>query len=575
MTLRSAPAEDNTDPAADIDAHARGDPLVARLRQQARLRGDATAFVELRYQGQRCLPESMTYAELDRVAATFAAQLQTVSRPGDRVAILCGHGLGYIVAFLSCLYARRTAVPLFPAADRNRSRLETVLDDARPSVAFVSADDSTSPRLLAPVFDQFLPVDRHAPDIGPLVAPDETAGTGPAYLQYTSGSTRSPAGVRVTCRNLATALRQLCTALPAARAAPIVTWLPFFHDMGLLLGLALPLYTGVPGVTMAPVDFVKRPIRWLRACSDYRAGMTGSPNFGVALAVSATTADERTGLDLSALEVVLNGAEPVRAATLDAFTSVFADYGFRHRAHTPGYGLAEATLPVAISKQAEEPVITRFDRDALAAGYAVQTKSGAGFALVACGMPMVDEQVAVVDPGASLELEPGMVGEIWVCGANVCDGYHSRPDCSAIFATPLPGRTGSWLRTGDLGFWFHGRLYVTDRLKDVIVIDGRNHYPADIEATVIGCAPEVRPDRVTVFGYDDGATENVVVVAELAQETIGEPREIERRIAAAVASTHDIRLADIVLTVRGRIPRTSSGKLRRGECRARYLHGTL
>ncbi|WP_454195404.1 fatty acyl-AMP ligase [Nocardia sp. Marseille-Q1738] len=404
-----------------------------------------------------------------------------------------------------------------------------------------------------------------------------------AYLQYTSGSTKSPTGVRVTHENLAAALAQLQDALSAARDRPIVTWLPFFHDMGLILGLALPLWLGVHGVTLAPAEFVKRPIRWLRAIADYRAGITGCPNFALTLAVSGTTPQERTGLDLSGLDILLNGSEPVRADALEEFTRTFAPYGFRHHAHTPGFGLAEATLTVTVCDSREEPVWHHFERAALAEGRAVALPHDAresrnGTPLVGCGAP-AGQAVRVVDPATGAALPPGRVGEIWVAGNNVCDGYFGRPDASEeTFGATLAQDDVRWLRTGDLGFQHEGQLYIAGRRKDVIVVDGRNHYPTDIETTVEACSPDIRPGHVTAFGHDDGRREDLVVVAELVTIGAAEPAELSalaRRIRSAVASTHEVMPGAVMLVEPGRIPKTSSGKLRRGECRARYVAGQL
>ncbi len=404
-----------------------------------------------------------------------------------------------------------------------------------------------------------------------------------AYLQYTSGSTKSPAGVRVTHANLAAALAQLRDALSSVRDRPIVTWLPFFHDMGLILGLALPLWLGVHGVTLAPAEFVKRPIRWLRAIADYGAGITGCPNFALTLAVSGTTPQERTGLDLSGLDVLLNGSEPVRADALEEFTRTFAPYGFRHHAHTPGFGLAEATLTVTVCDAREEPVWHHFDRAALAEGRAVAfpddaRESRSGTQLVGCGAP-AGQAVCVVDPVTGVVLPPGHVGEIWVAGNNVCDGYFGRPDATEeTFGATLPGADVRWLRTGDLGFQHEGQLYIAGRRKDVIVVDGRNHYPTDIETTVEACSADIRPGHVTAFGHDDGRREDLVVVAEVVTIGAAEPAELSalaRRIRSAVASTHEVMPGAVMLVEPGRIPKTSSGKLRRGECRARYVAGHL
>ncbi|MEV0337410.1 fatty acyl-AMP ligase [Nocardia sp. NPDC050713] len=554
-------------------------PLAARVAAWAATKPDAEAFVELRYRGTSCFPRSLTYAQLHRAAGTLASQLRATTEPRGRVAILCAHGLDYVVAFLACLYADRVAVPLFPVSGaRNTARLEGALADSRPALCLLSPGDAvtepsvgTSLGRIHYLPDELVIAEASDPVLDPV-------GRGPAYLQYTSGSTKAPAGVEVTHANLGAALAQLWTAVPAARHKPIVTWLPFFHDMGLVLALALPLYSGVLGVTMAPAEFVKRPIRWLRACADYRAGVTGGPNFGLALAVSGTTPREREQLDLSALDALLNGAEPIRAEALELFSKTFAANGFRHCAHTPGYGLAEATLSVTIGDQAAEPVTYRFDRARLAEGMALVDETGAaGVPLVGCGFP-AGQRVAVVDPAARTELPATMVGEIWVAGPNVCGGYFGNAAATEeTFGATLAGRPERWLRTGDLGFTFDGQLYIAGRLKDLIVVDGRNHYPSDIESTVTDHAPEVRPGHVTAFGHDDGRREDLVVVAELAEHAAEADAlaEVARRIRAAVATAHEVMPGSVVLVEPGGIPKTSSGKLRRGECRRLFGAGRL
>lgn len=541
--------------------------LAARVAEWARTKPNDSAYIELRYRGQDCTPITLTYEQLHHAAGAQAQRLRATTAPGDRVAILCAHGIDYVIAFLSCLYSNRVAVPLFPPmVTGNRSRLEGVLADARPTSSLISAADTTTDKILGPALGQVL---RLTPDTTPAHDPIiDAIGTETAYLQYTSGSTKAPAGVAVTHANLAAALDQLWTAVPAVRTRPIVSWLPFFHDMGLILALSLPLYSGVHGVTMAPAEFVKRPIRWLRALSDYRAGATGGPNFGLTLAVSATTVEERAGLDLSRLEALLNGAEPIRAEALTNFTETFAPYGFRHHVHTPGFGLAEATLTVTVCDQLDEPVAHRFDRAALAQGRAQTAHEG--IPLVGCGVP-AGQRIAVVEPNEHIEVPAGIVGEIWVHGPNVCAGYYNNPVATAAtFGAALTGSDESWLRTGDLGFHYEGQLYIVGRLEDLIVIDGRNHYPGDIESTVSDCAPELRAGHVTAFGHDDGHREDLVVVAELADPVATDSAEVARRIRIAIAAVHQVTPGAVVLVEPGRIPKTSSGKLRRGECRALY-----
>ncbi|WP_067878312.1 fatty acyl-AMP ligase [Nocardia vermiculata] len=544
-------------------------PLAAAVADRAVLDPDAAACTALSYPAGRCTAATLTYAELHSATGDLAQALRERTAPGDRVAIFCEHGLDYVIAFLACLYSARTAVPLFPvSARRNSERLRAVLDDARPRLGLVSAGADIPDAQWLSMLD-YLPVDVHGRCENVLL---DRTGTAPAYLQYTSGSTTSPAGVDISHENLGAALDQLRGALTVATRRPMVNWLPYFHDMGLVFALSLPLYTGVHSVTLSAAEFAKRPIRWLRACSDYGAGITASPNFGLTLAVSATTATERDDLDLSALEVLLNGAEPIRPATLAAFTDAFAPHGFDHRAHTPGYGLAEATLPVTISAVDAAPVAVEFDRAALTRGRAAVAPSPSdGSCLVDCGLP-VGQAVRIVDPARDIPLEDGSVGEIWVQGPNVAGGYSGQDErTAATFGALLAGTPGTWLRTGDLGFVHNGGLFIAGRMHDTIIIDGRNHFPADIEATAANSAAELRTEHIAAFGTDSGEREEVVIVAEVGSTTV-DTTAVARRVRAAIADIHGI--TPRVLTVsRGTIPKTSSGKVRRGECRTHYHAG--
>lgn len=559
------------------------DRLAAAVAARAAEAPDDPAFTALSHPGGRQIADTVTTSELHRAAGALAAAIRERTAPGDRVAIQCEHGLDYVVAFLGCLYSARTAVPLFPDTVRHHAgRLGTILGDAEPRLRLVSPGSAQpmpgarGPDADRPPHGELLTVDAHARTDDVRV---DSVGAHPAYLQYTSGSTTSPAGVCVSHANLAAALDQLHGALAPADDGPMVNWLPFFHDMGLVFALALPLYLGVHAITLPPADFAKRPIRWLRACSDYRAVATASPNFGLTLAVSGTDARERDGLDLSPLDLLLNGAEPIRATALGAFTRTFAPYGFRHRAHTAGYGLAEATLPVTISRPAAEPVCVEFDRAALSSGRAIVASErhalggrADGLALVDCGRP-AGQTVRIVDPITLTPRDDGAVGEIWVQGPNVGAGYAGLRDrTAATFGAVLPGRPGIWLRTGDLGFVHNGGLYIAGRLRDTIIIDGRNHFPADIEATAADSAPELRPGHIVAFGLETGAREDLVIVAEVGKQP-ADATEIARRVRIAVTTVHGISPTEVVLVPRGAIPKTSSGKVRRVECRTRYRAG--
>ncbi|GAA4909294.1 fatty acyl-AMP ligase [Streptomyces coeruleoprunus] len=592
--------------------------LAEAVRAAARSHPDRTALTFLDYTTDRAgTATPLTYGRLDAQARAVAGALSRSVVPGDRAAILCPHGPDYVAALLGCLYTGVLAVPLYaPEAFRTDERLLEVMADCTPAALLTTTAYERSVRQLpvAAVPAAEPPAGHPAaggPAAGRLLEGEPAPGGPPAvlcvdavdpalargvalpvaerpddvaYLQYTSGSTRSPAGVEVTHRNLAVGVAQLRAGLGIDEDSRIAGWLPFFHDMGLLMMLAVPLVTGTPAVLMAPFSFVQQPVRWLRAVSEHRATHTVSPNFGLDLCVERITQRAREGLDLSSLRAMVNGSEPVRAATLDRFTEHFTPYGFRHEAHSPGYGLAEATLAVTIGRPAAPRVLT-LDRAELAAGRvrvleeADRPEGPAdGYRVVACGSP-ADQEVLVVDPDTLRPVADGRTGEVWVRGANVCAGYWQRPArTEEVFrAQPVDGGPG-WLRTGDLGFLADGELYLTGRLKDLIVVDGRNHYASDLELTAQEAEPSVRRGHVAAFpvGLLGDSGERAVVVAEL--ERRRDPAELDAvrtAIRTALLARHSLDVQDVVLIRRGTMPKTTSGKIRRSACRDAYLAGTL
>jgi acyl-CoA synthetase (AMP-forming)/AMP-acid ligase II len=352
----------------------------------------------------------------------------------------------------------------------------------------------------------------------------------------------------------------------------LVSWLPLFHDMGLVFGMVAPLTIGAQVTLLTPFAFVQQPSRWLRLLTEQRATHTMSPNFGLDLCVDRVAERQRAGLDLSALTVLGNGAEPVRSSTLDRFTEAFAPHGFRHAAHTAGYGLAEATLVVAAQPTEADPVVRHFDRDALAAGRV--REDPAGHPMVDCGPPVLQE-VRIVDPGTGSPCPPGTVGEIWVRGENTCAGYWNDPEQTAqTFDATLCGESG-WLRTGDLGFRHEGGLFIAGRVKDVIIVDGRNLYPVDIELAVEESCPTVRRGHVAAFSVDTPRGERIVVVAEPGTREPVDLEVLRRDVRTAVGTRFDVDVHDVVLIRRGTLPKTSSGKLRRRHCGQLYQRGQL
>ncbi|NUT91633.1 MAG: fatty acyl-AMP ligase [Saccharothrix sp.] len=506
-------------------------------------------------------PVRITWSELDRRARGLAARLRRRCAPKDRVLVLLPQGIDYAVAFVACLYADVLAVPLFPLTGAgHRDRLDGIVRDCAPTAALVHDDEAAVSGLHTIV----------VPHVGPGDEPP-TPGHGPAYLQYTSGSTRTPAGVVVTDRNFQVNVRQALTAygLRDAPAAP-VSWLPLFHDMGLVLGLGVALLTGVEATLLDPLAFLYRPTRWLDALHGKHNVISAAPNFAYDLCVRRTTDVDRARLDLTGVAALINGSEPVHATTIARFQAAFGPCGLREDAQRPSYGLAEAT--VFVTAATGPPTTTPFDRKALAEGRAeVQDDPERATTLVGCGQAVEQDVKIVAD---DVECPDGRVGEIWVHGENVAPGYWAAT--TGVFGATLPGDPRPWLRTGDLGVRHDGELYVVGRIKDLIVIDGRNHYPQDVEAVAERADPAIRRGHVAAFSVPGDTGEALVVVAERAPRVPGvDPARVRRRVRAAVSAHHDVRVRDVLVVEPGSVPRTSSGKLSRAACRDRYLAAQL
>ncbi|WP_043623897.1 fatty acyl-AMP ligase [Nonomuraea candida] len=582
--------------------------LIARVARWAGEIPQAPAYTFVDHLGDGAR-HTLTWAGADLRARALAVRLRELAAPGDRAAVLVPQGLDYVVAMLGTMYARLVAVPLFaPGLPGHAERLAGAYADADPLVVLTTTaalPGVTGFLAGAPAPKHVLTVDT----VSGLLADEwepEPPGPGElAYLQYTSGSTRAPAGVEITHGNLTANAAQLWEVVRARpRTSVAALWLPLFHDMGLVATVAMPIMGGNLAVFMDPVAFVMRPVRWLRLLSEFADVFTGGPNFAYEYTAARVTPEEKAGLDLSGVRVMLNGAEPVRPGAIEAFDAAFAGCGLRPEAHTPAYGLAEATVFVAASGRDERPVVTAFDRDALREGRAAPAGTGARSTLVSCGRPHGQRVRAVGPDGRALP--DGEVGELWVRGPNVARAYWRDPERSAeVFGATLPdedggdgdddagddlgdggdvgdggdgggGGDGGWLRTGDLGVWYGGRLYVTGRIKDLVIVDGRNHYPQDIEVTVQEAHPAIRRDRVAAFAVPGGETERLVVVAERSRHGQGaDPDEVTRAVRAAVRKYHDLAVHDFVLTEAGTVPRTSSGKIARRACLRAYLEGLV
>jgi amino acid adenylation domain-containing protein len=526
----------------------------------------------------------LTFGEVDRRAAALAAQLQARGLQGERALLVFDPGLDYIVAFYACLYAGVIAVPVYPP---DPMRLNRVLPRLMSIVAQADARAILSTTEILGWSEVFF---RQAQDVKHILATDtlDLSGAGAwtppvihpdstAFLQYTSGSSGDPKGVILTHGNLLTNMAQMGRIHhPDARA---VFWLPPYHDMGLIGGIMLLAYRGCEMVLMSPLSFVQRPLRWLEAISRYRATSSGSPNFGYELCVKKIEPADCVGLDLSSWILACNGSEPIRPDTLQRFYEKFAPYGLRREAFCPCYGMAETTLMVSCARLDEPPFVRTFDATELESHRArlVPAEDPQARALVSSGRPVDDEVVLIVDPETHVACPENHVGEIWVSGDNVAQGYWNRPEESqATFAAHLAkGDRRSFLRTGDLGFVHQRELFVTGRIKDLIIVAGRNHYPQDIERTVQATHPALRQDGGAVFALEVDGEERVVVVHEVTRPRKLDLDELVQQVHRAVTETHDVPVESVVLIQAGSLPKTSSGKIQRHACKQMFLSGDL
>jgi acyl-CoA synthetase (AMP-forming)/AMP-acid ligase II len=534
----------------------------------------------------------LSYGTLDQRARALGARLQELGLDGERAVLLYPPGLEFIPAFFGCLAAGVIAVPThLPRPNRPMDRLRAIVEDARPRVVLTTAALSAErPRWSAqvPALDEMHWLASEGDGIGGDAALAEDwrdPGVGPgtlAFLQYTSGSTAVPKGVMVTHGNLlhnSALIQGRFRSTPESRG---VFWLPLHHDMGLIGGVLQTIYCGGASTLMAPVAFLQDPIGWLEVISRTGATIGGGPNFAYDLCVRKIEGNpERRGaLDLGRWTVAFNGAEPIRAETLDRFAEAFAPCGFRREAFLPCYGLAEATLMVAGHRAPALPVVLNVDaasleqnrvRRAFAADPATKT-------LVASGAASAGQEIVIVDPATGRACPADGVGEIWVAGPSVADGYWGRPeDTAETFRAIMPDTgAGPFLRTGDLGFLEDGELFVTGRLKDLMIIRGRNVYPQDIESTVARSHPLLRADSGAAFSVEADGVERLVVASEVERQAgPGRAEEIIGAIRQAIAEEHELEADGVLLLKVGSIPRTSSGKIRRHACRERFLAGDL
>ena len=534
----------------------------------------------------------------------IGARLQKVSQPGDRVAILAPQGVDYVAAFFGAIHAGRIAVPLFaPTLSGHAERLAAVLGDARPAAVLTTTAAAESVRASLrrhPVAGRprLIAVDAVPETLASIFTEPTVGADDVAYLQYTSGSTRTPAGVEITHRAACTNVLQIILAGGLDRGTRSVSWLPLYHDMGLIM-IMFPVLCGGEYLTLLdPMAFIRRPFRWIKELSaEATSGRTfaAAPNFAFELTAERGLPPEGYTVDLSNVVGLLNGSEPVTMSAIEKFTAAFAPYGLPATAVKPSYGMAEATLGVASIAPDAAACAVFLDRGQLAAGRAVvvapETEGAVSY--VSCGQPIQDCWAVITRSDG--EVPDGTVGEIWLHGNNIGRGYFGREEeTQRTFGNKLQSRledgghaegvpdNGYWLATGDLGVYIDGELYITGRIKDLVIIDGRNHYPHDIETTVGQASPGIRTGYVAAFSVpadtldsaDGNAGEQLVIVAERAAGVgRADPAPIAAAARAAVSREHHVRVTDVLLVAAGTIPRTTSGKLARNACRADYLAG--
>jgi len=557
--------------------------LVELVRHRARHQPDDVAFTFLVNGEDEQV--HLTNKELDRQARAIGAWLESLGLVGQRALLLYPPGLEFISAFFGCLYAGVAAVPVYPPR-RNRSmgRIQAIADDAEAMVALTT---DVVLRRVEPLIDE-TPHLKELEWLATCRVPDrmderwempDIHGDTLAFLQYTSGSTGTPKGVMLNHANLLHNSASIAYVFEHTRSGLGVFWLPSYHDMGLIGGILQPLYVGRPNILMSPMAFLQRPYRWLSAISRFRGTTSGGPNFAYELCVRKITAEQRANLDLSSWEVAFNGAEPVREETIERFVEAFGPCGFRREAFFPCFGLAEATLIVSGGYPKLPPRIRAFDAAAIGDGRVAESKPDADGVrkLVGCGQTMVDQTIVIADPETMATCPDGQIGEIWVRGPSVAQGYWRKREATQQTFRAFLKDTGEgpFLRTGDLGFLHEEDLFVTGRIKDLIILHGVNIYPHDVELTVQDSHPKLRPDSGAVFSVEADGREQLVVVQELERRVKGDLTPVFDAIRRAISAGHEMAVEKIVLVKAGSIPKTSSNKIQRRACREAYLDGSL
>ncbi|GER91708.1 acyl-CoA synthetase [Dictyobacter vulcani] len=571
--------------------------IVDLLQLRARENPFSAAYTFLRYGDTAS--ESINYLQLDTRARAISNLLRHHGGEGKQVLLLYPSGIDYMAGYFGCLYAGAAAIPAYPPhSQRALPRIQAIVEDASASIvlttsAVLNKVQQWTANVAGLTHLTWLATDSIDESTADAWVAPEIDGESLAFLQYTSGSTSTPKGVMVSHNNLLHNLSMLHDQFGIDANSVGVSWLPIFHDMGLIAGMLLPLYGNIPSVFMTPADFLQRPLRWLQAITEYKGTYSCAPNFAYELCLRRIGANDMEELDLSSWKVALNGAEPIRAETLHRFTKTFASCGFRPTSFMPGFGLAENTLMVSGEPLDAVPYIKNISRAALEENLIVPASGAIDDVqqLVGCGAAVrsKDVEIVIVNPDTLEACKPEEVGEIWISGPSVAQGYWQRPEETArTMQAHLVTGEGPFLRTGDLGAYQDGHLFVTGRLKDLIILGGRNYYPQDIEQTVEMSHPALRPGCSVAFSVEYDDEERLVVLAEVdhrykfSEEDTNSPevlaqarQEILRNIRRAIADYHDLTVARIVLLRINGIHKTSSGKVQRRACRTAFLANEL
>ncbi|MFI4955559.1 MAG: fatty acyl-AMP ligase, partial [Gammaproteobacteria bacterium] len=489
--------------------------LVGHIIDIVSMRSNQTAFIFLA--DGEVEKDRLTYFDLDLKARALAAELQKHAKAGDRILLSYLPGIDFIIAFIGCLYAGMIAVPAYPLRNnRHAKRLLVMLNDCEPRLVLGTAD-SLSIMQAQPEFSvyHYILTDSIADEMAysyraPIITSDMLA-----FLQYTSGSTGLPKGVMVSHENIVANMQALEGVFSIGTNAKIVSWLPMQHDMGLVGQMLYSLYMGATEIIMSPAAFLEKPSRWLRAISHYQGFMCGGPNFGYQLCIEKITEQETHGLDLSCWKAAFNGSEPVRATTLQDFSKKFTGCNFNFQAFLPCYGMAETTLIISGKPRAEMPIISAVKQTALVTGHLVKDEQS-NYLLVSSGQVYASYVVKIVNPDTQKLAEPNEIGEVWVRGPSVAQGYWNKPEATQeIFRATLQNDPHKYLRTGDLGYLDGPELYITGRLKDIIILQGRNVYPQDVEQAVEECHSALRIGHTAAFAVEVNEQEQLVIVAEV------------------------------------------------------------